>query len=124
MTTVFDRARLSRAPRTRSLQLGDVTITFVPDGMARLKPRGWLPAATAADWADHRDHLDADGFLAAGIGALLIERGDRAMLVDTGFGPESHPDDPANPLLGELSGGELLDSLRRLGRTPEQIDTV
>ncbi|MDP4504911.1 MBL fold metallo-hydrolase [Nonomuraea turcica] len=123
-TTVFDRARLSRAPRVRSLQLGDLTITYVPDGVVRLKPRGWLPTATATDWATHRDHLDDDGFLVAGIGGLLVERGDQALLIDTGFGPESHPDDPANPLLGRLYGGELLDSLRRLGRTPEQIEAI
>ncbi|MFI6926004.1 hypothetical protein ACIBIZ_39125 [Nonomuraea spiralis] len=114
-TTAFDRTRLSRAPRVRSLQLGDLTITYVPDGVVRLKPRGWLPAATAADWAAYRDHLDDDGYLVAGIGGLLVERGDRALLIDTGFGPESHPDDPANPLLGKLYGGQLLDNLRRLG---------
>ncbi|MEU5864560.1 MBL fold metallo-hydrolase [Nonomuraea sp. NPDC047529] len=123
-TTAFDRTRLSRAPRVRSVQLGDLTITHVPDGLVRLKPRGWLPAATDADWAAHRDHLDDDGNLVAGIGGLLVERGDRALLIDTGFGPESHPDDPANPLLGKLYGGQLLDNLRRLGRTPEQIEAV
>jgi glyoxylase-like metal-dependent hydrolase (beta-lactamase superfamily II) len=123
-TTVFDRSRLSRAPRVRSLQLGDLTITYVPDGAGRLKPRGWLPAATAADWADNRDHLDHDGFLVAGMGGLLVELGDRALLIDAGLGPISLPDDPANPLLGRMSGGELLDGLRRLGRTPEQIEAV
>ncbi|NUW45273.1 MBL fold metallo-hydrolase [Nonomuraea rhodomycinica] len=123
-TTLVDPARLSREPRVRSIELDDLTITYVPDGAVRLKPGGWLPAATAADWAEHRDHLDDDGFLVAGIGGLLVERGDRALLIDTGFGPESHPDDPANPLLGRLYGGELLDSLRRLGRTPERIEAV
>lgn len=120
-TTAFDHARLSSAPRLRSLRLGDLTISYVPDGLVRLKPRGWLPAA---DWTDHGDHLDDDGFLVAGIGALLVERGDRALLIDTGFGPESHPDDPANPLVGRLYGGELLDGLRRLGREPRRIEAV
>jgi len=123
-TTDFDRSRLTSAPRLRSLHLGELKITFVPDGLALCKPRGWLPAATDADWEANRDHLDADGFLPAAIGALLVERGDRAMLIDTGFGPESYPDDPTNPVLGIIYGGELLDGLRRLGREPRQIEAV
>lgn len=122
MTTanVFDRARLSRAPQVRSLRLGELTVTYVPDGLVRLK-QPWLPAA---DWAANRDHLDADGFLVAGIGGLLIERDDRALLIDAGLGPETHPDNPADPVHGPLYGGALLDELRRLGRTPDRIEAV
>src|SRR3954464_3163878 len=115
-TTDIDRVRLTSMPRVRSLRLGDLTITAVPDGAARLKPRGWLPAATDADWAAYHDHLDDGGFLIAGIGGLLVERGDRALLIDTGFGPESHFNDPINPVLDSIYGGELLDNLRRRGR--------
>jgi glyoxylase-like metal-dependent hydrolase (beta-lactamase superfamily II) len=122
--TDFDRIRLTRASRRRSLHLGDLTITHVPDGLARVKPRGWLPAATDADWAANREHLDDGGFLPASIGGLLVERGDRALLIDTGFGPESYPDDPANPVLGTIYGGELLDGLRQLGREPRRIEAV
>jgi glyoxylase-like metal-dependent hydrolase (beta-lactamase superfamily II) len=123
-TTDFDRARLTSAPRVRSLHLGELKVTYIPDGLALCKPRGWLPAATDADWAANREHLDDGGFLPAAIGGLLVERGDRALLIDTGFGPESYPDDPANPLIGSIYGGELLDSLRRLGREPSQIEAV
>ncbi|MEW9551123.1 MBL fold metallo-hydrolase [Nonomuraea sp. NPDC050783] len=123
-TGTYDRARLSSPPRPRSLRLGELTLTYVPDGLVRLKPGGWLPAATAADWRVHADHLDGDGNLVAGIGGLLVERGERALLIDTGFGPESHPDDPANPYLGPLYGGDLLDGLRRLGRDPGQVEAV
>jgi glyoxylase-like metal-dependent hydrolase (beta-lactamase superfamily II) len=119
----FDRTRLSRAPRIRSLRVGELKVSYVPDGLVRLKPRGWLPAANDADWA-YSDHLDDGGHLVAGIGGLLVERDDRALLIDAGLGPEAHPDDPANPLLGELYGGELLNSLRRLGREPGQIEAV
>jgi glyoxylase-like metal-dependent hydrolase (beta-lactamase superfamily II) len=123
-TTDFDRTRLTRTPRVRSLRLGDLRITDVPDGAARLKPRGWLPAATDADWAAYHDHLDDGGFLIAGIGGLLVERGERALLIDTGFGPESHFNDPTNPVLDSIYGGELLDNLRRLGREPSRIEAV
>ena len=95
-----------------------------PGRRGRLKPRGWLPAATDADWAAYHDHLDDGGFLVAGIGGLLVERGDRALLIDTGFGPESHFNDPINPVLDSIYGGELLDNLRRLGREPSRIEAV
>ena len=123
-TTEFDRVRLTRAPRVRSLRLGDLRITYVPDGLSRLKPRGWLPAATDADWAAYHDHLDDGGFLVAGIGGLLVERGDRALLIDAGFGPESHSNDPIQPGADSIYGGELLDNLRRLGREPSRIEAV
>src|SRR3954468_19087478 len=119
-TTEFDRVRLTSTPRIRSLRLGDLPITDVTDGAARLKPRGWLPASTDDDWAVYHDHLDDGGFLVAGIGGLLVERGDRALLIDTGFGPKSHFDAPTNPVLDSIYGGELLDNLRRLGREPSR----
>lgn len=123
-TTDFDRARLTSAPRVRSVDLGGTRITYVPDGLVRLKPRGWLPAATAADWAAHEEHLDGGGFLVAGIGGLLVERDDRALLIDTGFGPESYPHDPDDPLYGGVHGGGLPAGLRRLGRDPGRIEAV
>jgi glyoxylase-like metal-dependent hydrolase (beta-lactamase superfamily II) len=123
-TTDFDRARLTSAPRVRSLHLGELKVTYIPDGLALCKPRGWLPAATDADWAANRDHLDDDGLLPTAIGGLLVERGDRAMLIDTGFGPEDYPDDPANPVIGRIYGGGMLDGLRRLGREPGQLEAV
>jgi glyoxylase-like metal-dependent hydrolase (beta-lactamase superfamily II) len=123
-TTTFDRARLTSYPRVRSLRLGELKITYVPDGLCLCKPHGWLPAATDADWAANRDHLDDGGWLPASIGGLLVELGDRALLIDTGFGPEDHPDDPANPVIGRIYGGEMLDGLRRLGREPSQIEAV
>jgi len=123
-TTDFDRARLTSAPRLRALQLGELKVTYIPDGLALCKPRGWLPAATDADWAANRDHLDDGGFLPAAIGGLLVERGERALLIDTGFGPEDHPDDPANSVIGRIYGGEMLDGLRRLGHEPSQIEAV
>ncbi|MCK2222032.1 MBL fold metallo-hydrolase (plasmid) [Actinomadura sp. ATCC 31491] len=123
-TSTGDRARLTSPPRIRSLRLGELTVTYVPDGLVRLKPGGWLPAATPADWQAHPGHLDQDGLLVAGIGGLLVERGERALLIDTGLGPESHPDDPADPFIGPLHGGDLLRNLRSLGRDPRDIEAV
>ncbi|GAA5096845.1 MBL fold metallo-hydrolase [Nocardia iowensis] len=116
--------RLRRPPRLRSVRLGDMRVTYVPDGAVRLRPRGWLPETTDADWATHADHLDQHGNLVAGIGALLVEHREHRLLIDAGVGPISVPDGPANPLTAALHGGALLDNLTRLRCTPAQLDAV
>jgi glyoxylase-like metal-dependent hydrolase (beta-lactamase superfamily II) len=121
---VADGERLRRPSRIRSIRLGELIISYVPDGAVGLKPRGWLPDGTDREWAAHADHLDTNGYLSAGIGGLLIEHGERALLIDSGFGPVTVPDDPENPLIGTIEGGALLDNLAQLGRTPDRIEAV
>lgn len=124
-TTVAEGdGRLRRPAVLRSIQLGELTLTYVPDGGVGLKPRGWLPDGTDEDWDAHADHLDGSGNLPAGIGGLLVEHGSRALLIDTGIGPIAAPDDPDQPLIGAIRGGALLDNLARLGRTPDRIEAV
>lgn len=115
--------RLRRPSGIRSIRLGDTRASFVPDGALQLPPRGWLPDSTDEFWCARPQYLDSTGYLVAGIGALLVEYGDRALLIDAGFGPQSLPPDPGVPR-GTMYGGALLDSLARLGRTPDQIEAV
>ncbi|MFM9372367.1 MBL fold metallo-hydrolase [Streptomyces sp. Da 82-17] len=122
--TTVNEARLRRPSRTRTLRLGELRVSHVADGGVQLKPRGWFPASTDEDWVRYADHLDADGALVAGIGGLLVEHGDRALLIDAGFGPAAADDDPGNDWIGAIRGGELLDGLARLGRTPADIEAV
>jgi glyoxylase-like metal-dependent hydrolase (beta-lactamase superfamily II) len=115
--------RLRRPAGTGSVRLGGTRVSFVPDGAVRLPPRGWLPGTTEETWAAHPDYLDSSGHLVASIGGLLVENGDRAMLIDAGFGPQSLPADPATPR-GAIGGGALLDGLAELGRGPADIEAV
>ncbi|MFF0624096.1 MBL fold metallo-hydrolase [Streptomyces sp. NPDC004296] len=115
--------RLHRPATLRSLRLGETTVTYVPDGAAQLIPRRWLPDTTDETWAAHPAYLDATGNLAAGVGGLLVERGDRALLIDTGVGPQSLPGGPGSAH-GALHGGALLDNLAALGRAPADIEAV
>ncbi|TMR22953.1 MBL fold metallo-hydrolase [Nonomuraea zeae] len=116
--------RLRRPSSIRSFQLGDLKLSYVPDGAVQLKPYGWLPGATEQDWKENSAYLDDAGALVAGIGGLLVEYGERALLIDAGVGPVSVPDDPENPKIGAIQGGNLLDSLAELGRSPEEIEAV
>ncbi|RKN40409.1 MBL fold metallo-hydrolase [Streptomyces hoynatensis] len=115
--------RLHLPATLRSLTLGDVRVSHVPDGAVQLSPRGWLPGSTAEVWEAHPEYLDNSGNLVGSLGGLLVERGDRALLIDTGFGPQSLRGTPGGPV-GDIRGGSLLDSLARLGRKPEEIETV
>jgi glyoxylase-like metal-dependent hydrolase (beta-lactamase superfamily II) len=115
--------RLRRPAGIRSLRLGDTRVSFVPDGAVQGRPRRWLPDTTEEIWASHPEYLDASGHLVASIGALLVENGDRALLIDAGFGPQSLPTEPGSPN-GAIHGGALLDSLAELGRKPEDIEAV
>ncbi|GAA2791680.1 MBL fold metallo-hydrolase [Saccharopolyspora taberi] len=122
MTAVVQR--WNQVAGIRSIRLGDLRVSYVPDGAVRLKPRGWFPESTAQDWRERTEHLDETGSLVASIGALLVEHGDRAMLIDAGYGPSHQPDDPSNEIIGELRAGELIDNLARLGRRPHEIESV
>src|SRR5687767_6024485 len=81
--------RLRRPASTRSLRLGETKVTYVPDGVVQLTPRGWLPGTSDEVWAAHPEYLDETGNLVGSIGGLLVEHGDRALLIDAGFGPQS-----------------------------------
>ncbi|GAA2754754.1 MBL fold metallo-hydrolase [Actinopolymorpha rutila] len=122
-TLPVDCDRLHRPARLRSLRLGDTTLTYVPDGTAQLRPRGWLPDTTDEVWAAHPEHLDDSGNLVASLGALLVERDGRALLIDAGFGPHSLPATPGSPI-GAITSGALLDNLATIGRDPTSVEAV
>ncbi|MFF7941602.1 MBL fold metallo-hydrolase [Nocardia gamkensis] len=100
-------------------QLGDHRITYLPDGVALLEPHTWLPDSDDHIWAEQAHLINPDGYLVASIGALLIEHGDRAMLIDAGFGPLAVPTE-----FGLMRGGQLLDSLSAARKTLADIELV
>jgi glyoxylase-like metal-dependent hydrolase (beta-lactamase superfamily II) len=120
--TVDRDERLRRASGIRSIWLGDTKVSYVPDGDVRLRPLDLLQDTTDEVWAALPEYLDAEGHLVGSVGGLLVEHGDRALLIDAGFGPQTVelPDGP----VAVLRGGALLDSLAELGRSPEEIEAV
>ncbi|MEU6866440.1 MBL fold metallo-hydrolase [Streptomyces sp. NPDC046876] len=114
--------RLRRPSGIRSIRLGDLKVSYVPDGDVRLRPLQLLPDTTGAVWAEHPEYLDATGRLVGSVGALLVEHGDRALLIDAGFGPQTL-ELPEGPLEA-IQGGALPVGLAELGRRPEDIEAV
>ncbi|ATZ27326.1 putative quorum-quenching lactonase YtnP [Streptomyces lavendulae subsp. lavendulae] len=114
--------RRSRPSGIRSILLGDTKVSYVPDGDVRLRPLPLLQDTTDEVWAAHPEYLDADGHLVGSIGSLLVEHGDRALLIDAGFGPRTYgaPEGP----LATIHGGALPQGLAELGRRPQDIEAV
>ncbi|MCX5307935.1 MBL fold metallo-hydrolase [Streptomyces sp. NBC_00160] len=120
--TMVQDARLRRPSGIRSIRLGDTKVSYVPDGDVRLRPKQLLQDSTDEVWAAHPEYLDATGHLVGSVGGLLVEHGDRALLIDAGFGPQAH-EAPEGPLAA-IRGGALVRSLAELGRTPEDVEAV
>ncbi|MFJ3835642.1 MBL fold metallo-hydrolase [Streptomyces sp. NPDC090054] len=114
--------RLSRPAGIRSIRLGDTKVSYVPDGDVRLRPRQLLRDSTDEVWAAHPEYLDAAGHLVGSVGGLLVEHGDRALLIDAGFGPQAH--EAPEGAVAAIHGGALPRGLAELGRRPEDVEAV
>jgi glyoxylase-like metal-dependent hydrolase (beta-lactamase superfamily II) len=95
-------------------RLGDFHVTMLCDGMFSLPMES---IATNADPSERKAYFDAhymtaDAF-ALQVNPLLIEAGDKRVLVDTGMGPGQSP-----------TAGRLTNSLRQLGVAPKTIDAI
>lgn len=98
------------------MRIGEVNILPVYDGDGRVPANQTIRRRGVRDaWAAHRDLVRPDGVLEYPMGGFLVLDGDRRILVDTGIGPMSSP---------EETGGQFLRSLDRLGYTPDDITDV
>ncbi len=109
-----------------SIQVGDISITYLPDGIHHVRPLAQYDGADEAFWASRGHVLDSDGWLVMSIGSLLVRNGDTNALIDLGFGPHSVDisDLTAGTHEGDLVGGDLLRSLAAINLTPADIDAV
>lgn len=105
----------------QTMHVGNIAVSFLPDGEARFVPTAIFPASRPDGWAPHAEWLDGDGRYVATLGAFLIRSGERTVLVDLGLGPGVTFEYP-----GLVAGrsGRLLESLHAAGAAPEDVDTV
>jgi glyoxylase-like metal-dependent hydrolase (beta-lactamase superfamily II) len=107
------------APQT-SINVGDILITYLPDGEGHMVATATYPASTEEIGQAHPQWLDQDGRVLTMLGGFLIETADRKILVDLGFGDHVFE----VPDFARFVGGKYLDSLKQAGATPADIDTV
>jgi glyoxylase-like metal-dependent hydrolase (beta-lactamase superfamily II) len=103
-----------------TVRVGDIRLTWVPDGEGIFSATGFLTPSTDDEWRSrHSDHIDADVKMVVSLGGMLVQTPSSNVLVDVGIGAHRF-DTP----IGYSAGGEFLNSLARTGVTPEQIDAI
>lgn len=110
----------ARPAPLESITVGGIRVTFLPDGDGVLTPHVLFPAGDEAFWASHPELLDETGRMVGTFGGFLLETGDEKVIVDTGVGDATHDE----PGVLTLRGGRFLDSLRRTGVDPADVDVV
>jgi glyoxylase-like metal-dependent hydrolase (beta-lactamase superfamily II) len=115
---------LNEQSAVRRLELGDVRLTYVIDGAMAMNASGFFPAVPGEYWREHPETVDAQGRVAMSAGGLLVERGDRKLLIDAGLGPYLGPLTVGEQVLGAADSGSMPDVLAELGVVPGDIDTV
>jgi glyoxylase-like metal-dependent hydrolase (beta-lactamase superfamily II) len=110
---------------TQRWPVGHATITsIVEDEIAHIPPELFFPAATATEVAEHPwvlEHwADADGNIALRVQALVIEIGDRRVLVDPCVG---NGKDLPLPFWANQSW-PFMERFADAGFAPEDVDTV
>ncbi|GAA2911747.1 MBL fold hydrolase [Actinoplanes cyaneus] len=108
---------LQNQSSVRSLTLGQVRFTYVVDGAMAFPPAGFFPSVPPGEWT--LDLLDEHGMVPMSAGGLLVDIGERRLLIDAGLGP----------MRGEAGGGtvncgSLLDTLSGLGHHPSAVDVL
>jgi glyoxylase-like metal-dependent hydrolase (beta-lactamase superfamily II) len=102
-----------------SIRIGDVRITWLPDGVGRFKATAFIVPTTDEQWAKHPDAIDADGMMVASLGGVLVETPSHTVLIDVGIG-----DHKLEIPIGSAVGGKFLESLALAGGSPEKVDTL
>lgn len=104
----------------QSVSVGDIRVTYLPDGGGALMATALYPTSTAEGWAHHREFLNEQGGVITTIGGYLLEIGERKVIVDTGLGPV-HLEFPG---FGPMDGGSYLHSFAQTGVPAAAITDV
>jgi len=100
---------------THEFKVGAFTCTLLSDGTFHYPAEGMVPGISQKDLAKWLDKSQPDVVPSPWI-CLLVDTGDRKLLIDTGGGPTAVDAFPGT--------GKLFRALQSRGVTAEQIDTV
>lgn len=125
-TSARDCAVPARPAGPCKASVGELEVTFLPDGFIWATPESSYPGSDESLWRANPHVLDEEGRFVMSLGALLVRTGERRILLDLGWGPtEQSIVDPATGATdGRIGGGALLGHLQTCGVRPEDVDTV
>lgn len=104
------------------IDIGDISVTFVPDGYIYSDAVRSFPGSTPEMWSENAHLLNDNGLVVMSLGALLIRTAGRLVMVDLAWGPTEMAFAGAS---GEgIGGGRMLDNLAALGVQPANVDAV
>ncbi|MFT5197155.1 MAG: glyoxylase-like metal-dependent hydrolase (beta-lactamase superfamily II) [Candidatus Promineifilaceae bacterium] len=104
----------------QSKTVGDFKITYLNDGGGYITPEAMYPSSSSEGWTNYKRLLDDEGRLVISIGGFLIETGDKKIIMDLGFGPQT----VEFPGFGPFIGGDFMNSLAKTGVSADQITDV
>ena len=100
--------------------VGDISVTYLPDGGGIVIPTALYPASDEAGWEHYEHLLDGEGKFITTIGGFYVETAGRRIIVDTGIGPQRLE----FPGFGPFYGGRYLESVEQAGIDREEITDV
>jgi len=107
------------------IDVGDINVTFVPDGYIYSDAVRSFPGSTPEMWSDYTHLLDDQGLVVMSLGALLVRTAGRLVMVDLGWGPTTVDFSQRQPAsAGGIGGGRMIDNLAALGVKPADVDAV
>ncbi len=108
-------------PATLSrVTVGDISVTYLPDGGGIVIPTALYPASDEDDWQNYDHLLDDEGKFITTIGGFYIETAGRRIIVDTGIGPQRLD----FPGFGPFYGGRYLESVQQAGIDRQRVTDV
>jgi glyoxylase-like metal-dependent hydrolase (beta-lactamase superfamily II) len=104
------------------MRVGDLTIHLINDGDHKVDPGGAFGLVPRVLWQNYLAD-DANHLVPMKLNCLLVQTGDKNIVVDTGYGSKL-TDKAKSQLHLERPNGGLLDGLARLGLASDDIDLV
>lgn len=115
--------RWRRPAVRRSVQIGRVRATYLPDGHVELHPERWYLLPETEDRTGREHLVSAEGYLTCSVGALLLEAPGWTVLIDAGLGTRHVPRPLTHPSLGAMRGGGLAGHAAELSRAEAVLFT-